>query len=103
MPVNISQRVRSAFQLNQHGFTLTIHDRDVGGSTPASGLYVTIHLLDASGKPGEVLVKGLTDSKGQLVFSITEPGALQGATTTQPLPQIQVTVSGPPPISRTSR
>jgi hypothetical protein len=93
MPVNISQRVRPAFQLNQHGFTLTIHDKDVGGSTPASGLYVTIHFLDASGKPGEVLVKGLTDRKGQLGFSITEPGALQGSATTQPLPKIQVTVS----------
>ncbi|MCS5700796.1 hypothetical protein NZK32_17275 [Cyanobium sp. FGCU-52] len=93
MPVNISQRVRPVFQLNRHGFTLTIHDRDAGGSTPASGLAVTIHLLDASGKPGEVLVKGLTDRKGQLVFSITEPGALQVATTTQPLPQIHVTVS----------
>lgn len=93
MPVNISQRVRPAFQLNQHGFTLTIHDRDVGGSTPASGLYVTIHLLDASGKPGEVLATGRTDSKGQLGFSIIEPGALQGATAIRPLPQIQVTVS----------
>jgi hypothetical protein len=93
MPVNISQRVRPVFKLNQHGFTLTIHDKDAGGSTPASGLYVTIHLLDASGKPGEVLLKGRTDSKGQLVFSITEPGALQGSATTQPLPKIQVSVS----------
>lgn len=93
MPVNISQRVRPAFQLNRHGFTLTIHDRDAGGSTPASGLSVTIHLLDTSGKPGEVLATGRTDSKGQLGFSIIEPGALQGATAIRPLPQIQVTVS----------
>jgi len=93
MPVNISQRVRPAFQLNRHGFTLTIHDRDAGGSTPASGLSVTIYLLDSSGKPGEVLATGRTDPKGQLGFSIIEPGSLQGATATRPLPQIQVTVS----------